>query len=93
MHDVKLAFVGNTATALLAIAQEDFPDVVHLYSEGDFREATVSARGFRWSEAQQPGCPTQVRLCSLLRARFGVGVRIRVRVSVRFEGQGGGCSG
>ena len=46
---------------MVHIVQEDLPDVVHLYSEGDFREAMVSARGFEWSEAQQPGCPTQAR--------------------------------
>ena len=48
------------------VDQEDLPNVVHLYSEDDFREAMVSARGFEWSEAQEPGCPTQ----ACLRVRF-----------------------
>jgi hypothetical protein len=47
--------------------QDDMPDVVHLYSEHDFREAMVSARGFEWSEVQDEGHPAQVRPPDLCR--------------------------
>ncbi len=35
--------------------------MVHLYSEHDFKQAMVTARGFEWSKAQQSGYPTQAR--------------------------------
>ena len=48
---------------LSARARQDvMPDVVHLYSEHDFREAMVSAKGFEWSELQDNNHPAQVQM-------------------------------
>ena len=43
--------------------------MVHLYSEHDFKQAMVTARGFEWSEAQQPGHPTQARRAAFVSLR------------------------